>query len=65
MELDMVWVAQCDAVYRLPGASTGADMELELAHKLNIPVFHGLRELEEWRLERDQIQVSSESGEGS
>lgn len=39
---DFEWVAACDVLLRLPGASPGADKEVELAHKLGIPVYYAL-----------------------
>ena len=39
------WVACADAVYRVPGESTGADQETAFARSLNIPVFDVLEDL--------------------
>ena len=39
------WVACADAVYRVPGESTGADQECVYARGLNIPVFESLEDL--------------------
>jgi hypothetical protein len=36
---DDFWLRKCDAVYRLPGVSTGSDHEVALATNLGIPVF--------------------------
>lgn len=36
---DLALVAKCDAVYRLPGASRGADAEVAEARRLSVPVF--------------------------
>lgn len=44
LELDNEFLRFCQAVLRLPGESSGADKEVELAAKLGIPVF---REIEE------------------
>lgn len=38
-EFDYHSLSRCDAVYRFPGESTGADAEVALAEKLDIPVF--------------------------
>lgn len=38
LEQDFPWVAASDIVLRLPGESTGADLEVELANELGIPV---------------------------
>ncbi len=45
IRLDLEWVKVCDCVLRLEGESTGADGEVDLAKKLNIPVFYSLNEL--------------------
>ena len=39
LEYDLEYVSICDAVYRLAGASKGADLECEVAENLGIPVF--------------------------
>lgn len=39
LELDNLFLPACDALLRLPGESSGADKEVELAIKLKIPVF--------------------------
>lgn len=36
---DMEWLEQCEAVFRLPGESKGADKEVERAKELGMPVF--------------------------
>lgn len=45
MMLDREWVLRCDALLRLPGESKGADEEVELALKNNIPVFYSIAQL--------------------
>lgn len=35
----------CDAVLRLPGASTGADQDVAIARRRGIPVYHRLDEV--------------------
>lgn len=35
----------CDAVLRLPGASTGADQDVAIARQRGIPVYHGGAEI--------------------
>lgn len=42
MRLDMGWLPTCDALVRLPGESNGAELEVNEARSLCIPVFHGL-----------------------
>jgi len=46
---DLPWVECAQAVYRLPGESTGADIECEHARLCNIPVLYSFDELERWR----------------
>ncbi len=43
--IDMEWLSFCDAVLRLSGESAGADKEVTLARKLNIPVFTSVESL--------------------
>ncbi len=51
---DRVWLACCDLMFRLPGKSTGADIEEEMAKELGIPCFHKISDLEQelkkWKL---------------
>ncbi|WP_144875229.1 DUF4406 domain-containing protein [Microbacterium sp. 1.5R] len=35
----------CDAVLRLPGASAGADKDVEIARERGLPVYHSLDEI--------------------
>lgn len=39
-EYDLAMLARCDAMYRLPGASSGADAEERFALERRIPVFY-------------------------
>lgn len=45
LEYDREWIRICDAIYRLPGESSGADSEVHLAESLGLPVFYTLDEL--------------------
>ena len=45
IRLDKEWVLRCDYLLRLPGESNGADGEVQLAVKNNIPVFYSIMEL--------------------
>jgi hypothetical protein len=45
MKMDMEWLAICDAVYRAPGDSKGADREVAAAIIQGVPVFYSLEEL--------------------
>lgn len=42
IKLDNLWVLKCDMVLRLPGESSGADAECQLARDNNIPVYHDI-----------------------
>lgn len=42
MAATLPWVAVSDAVLRLPGESTGADLEIALAKRRGIPVYTSL-----------------------
>ena len=39
-DYDMEWLKKCDALFRLPGESKGADAEEDLARELGLPVLH-------------------------
>lgn len=45
IELDSQFLPLCQAVFRLPGESSGADREVELARQTGIPVFSTIKEL--------------------
>lgn len=45
MGIDLPWVECADAVLRLPGESTGADLETSHAEKHSIPVFNSIEDL--------------------
>ena len=45
IDLDLEWVAICDAVLRIPGESGGADGETAYAIERGIPVYGSIREL--------------------
>jgi hypothetical protein len=38
-DYDLVWLAKCDAILRLPGFSKGADREMAMAKQWGIPEF--------------------------
>jgi hypothetical protein len=42
----MHWLELCDAVYRIEGASPGADREVRRAVEVGMPVYYSLEELE-------------------
>jgi len=39
------WIQYCDAMIRLPGESSGADKEVEIARLLRIPVYRSIEAL--------------------
>ncbi len=45
MRLDFEWVKSCDALLRLPGESSGADREVQLATELGLPIYTSLDDL--------------------
>lgn len=45
---DLVALARCDAVYRFPGESSGADKEVVFSEEHNIPVFFDIGLLRAW-----------------
>lgn len=45
LALDRKWLLLCDAVFRLPGKSIGADMEVKLAKSLGLPIYYNLDEV--------------------
>lgn len=45
MALDLAWLANCDAVVRIPGESKGADREVARAQELGIPVYFSVQAL--------------------
>jgi hypothetical protein len=51
--MDRVIVSRCDAVLRLPGESTGADLEVAQARSEGKPVFHTVDEVIAWARETE------------
>jgi len=45
LAIDLEWINVCDCVLRLPGESTGADIETNYANENNIPVYYSINEL--------------------
>lgn len=42
IDMDLVWLAECDAMIRLPGVSSGSDGEVRFAEEHGIPVYYGV-----------------------
>jgi hypothetical protein len=59
---DMEWLEQCDAVFRLPGESTGADAEVARAVELGLPVIYDFGDLRELTLAHDLLSKSPSAG---
>lgn len=47
LALDFKILARCDALYRMPGVSPGADREVAEADKLGIPVVYTIVDLDD------------------
>jgi hypothetical protein len=52
IDQDREWLRTCHAVVRLPGPSTGADLETMEAESLGIPVFCSVAECLRWLKEQ-------------
>lgn len=61
MELDEVWLRQCDYMLILPGESKGVEREIEVARQLRIPCFDSIKELLLIAASRDPLD-SPEAG---
>ncbi len=48
LEYDFDVIRQCDALFRLPGQSPGADAEVEFAHSLGLSVFDSFEDVRIW-----------------
>lgn len=40
-------IAQCDAIFRIEGASKGADKDIEVAEKLGLKVYYAIEQIEQ------------------
>lgn len=56
--MDLAIVRRCDAVLRLPGESTGADLETAEAQQRGIPVFHSTWDVLTWVDTRQPTELS-------
>lgn len=48
LELDFAWLAVAHVLLRMPGASPGADREVQFAQERSVPVFYGVHDLVKW-----------------
>lgn len=66
MKLDIEAILpRCDAVWRLPGVSVGADEECREARRLGIPVFDQFSQVIQWHQAREQSEDRSVTTEGA
>jgi|AntAceMinimDraft_4_1070372.scaffolds.fasta_scaffold08840_6 hypothetical protein len=45
LDIDLEWLKQSDIMLRLPGESSGAEMEEKIANMSGIPVFYNIEDL--------------------
>jgi len=45
LKLDLEWMKSCDALFRMEGASTGADLEVIQAGRLGLTIYHTLESI--------------------
>lgn len=50
---DMEWLEKCDALFRIKGESTGADLEESVAYEIGTPIFYSFEEIMRWGRWRD------------
>jgi hypothetical protein len=55
MQLDFTWLSVCNAMFWLPGISSGRDRESALAVNEGIPIFDDLNEIDQFFLERKRL----------
>jgi hypothetical protein len=48
LDMDFSWIKVSDIVLRLPGESKGADMEVEYAERIGVPVVTSIAEIREY-----------------
>lgn len=53
LKYDMEWLEKCDAVFRIPGESHGADKEVERAKELGKPIFFTMEGVKNYPLNGD------------
>lgn len=62
MALDEDWLRQCDALYRIPGESPGADREMKVAQKLGLIIFRDITDIPPmWTPERTVYAIRTPS----
>lgn len=58
--LDIAWLQKCDALYRIPGESKGADGEVKLMRYLGKPVFTSIHDLQDYASTATAIPVPAQ-----
>ncbi len=58
LDIDLAWVEVADVLLRLPGESSGADIEVECAKKNGIAVFDNVEHLILWAERESKLQRS-------
>ena len=48
LEYDFEWLDTCDALYRIPGESAGAELEVDFMRNLGRPVYEKLEDIPVW-----------------
>jgi hypothetical protein len=50
LDWDFEWLRQCDALIRLPGESSGSELEIAEATRHGIPIFYSVEEFLKWSM---------------
>lgn len=56
LRMDLEELKGCDALFRIPGKSPGADWEEERARERGIPVFYTIKALQKWRKVKEELR---------
>lgn len=57
MDLDLAWLRKANGLWRLPGYSPGADLEVKAAQGCGIPCFFSRDEVEGWTTRLKGLEV--------
>lgn len=60
LKMDHAFLVRCQAIFRVPGDSRGADMEERWARERGIPIFTDMEDLRHWLAARTMEQPTSE-----
>lgn len=50
LRIDRAFIPRCDALLRVDGKSPGADMEVDLAKRLGVPIYYSLEDIPDARI---------------